>query len=94
MPHILSPANFAVALVHTPKSCRTRATTYDKKIHSLSLSRARERDILTSPKQLPLALVPRLTVGIFRGYHWGIFGDKKAYFLRIIKSLILIVKKS
>jgi hypothetical protein len=35
-------------------------------------------------------LVPRLTVGIFGGY-WGIFGDKKAYFLRIIKSLILIV---
>jgi len=38
-------------------------------------------------------LVPRLTVGIFGGY-WGILGDKKPFFLRIIKSLILIIIQS
>ncbi len=40
-----------------------------------------------------LLLVPRLTVGIFRGY-LGISGDLKGQFLPLIKSLILIVIQS
>jgi hypothetical protein len=38
-------------------------------------------------------LVPRLTVGIFRGY-LGISGDLKGQFLPLIKSLILIIMQS
>ncbi len=48
---------------------------------------------LVQPNYKKLFLVPRLTVGIFRGY-LGISGDLKGQFLPLIKSLILIIIQS